>query len=136
MTSRTRTFQTRRGFGTVAVILTLTLVGATLLVTSSLFAHEIRRTRSAVAETQLRQLLVAGIPAARAQVGNTGPARDLPLDTPVDGAQVTLHLEPQNGGGLVATVTARYRGQIASQRLAFTPSGDLATATLEKTGGM
>src|SRR6185295_7718619 len=81
-----------RGFATMLVLASMIFLAAAIVGLSNLFAHEARRTRAAVAEAQLRQLLQAGVPAAQAElVANGNAQRDVAMTVPVDGAAMSLH---------------------------------------------
>jgi hypothetical protein len=82
-TSRCRT--RRRAFAGVLAITLLILVGATLAAVASAFAADARRTRLAVADAQLRQLLTAGAATAAAELQSGDlPSGPKPLTLPSD----------------------------------------------------
>jgi Tfp pilus assembly protein PilV len=116
------------GFSTIAVILSMVFIAMGVMSMTTLFVHEAHRTQAALAQTQLRQLLLAAVPAAQAEVLTPAP-RDVPLAVPVADAAVTLHVN-----GQTVRVTAVYRGFKAAQTLVF-ENGKLASATLDQTGG-
>jgi Tfp pilus assembly protein PilV len=126
-----------RGFATMMVIASMIFLAAAIVGLSTLFAHEARRTRAAVAETQLRQLLQAGVPAAQAELAANGnSARDVPMVVPVDGAKMQLHIVGAQTDAEVS-VAGTYRGFRASQRVRFTrvAGGWVVSDTrLEQTG--
>lgn len=117
-----------RGFSTVAIILSMVFIAMAVAAMTTLFAHEAQRTRAAIAQSQLRQLLLAATPAAQAEIRTPG-TREVILAAPVEGATVTLHVQ-----GQTVRVDAAYRGFSAVQTLVF-ENGKLAAATLDKTGG-
>jgi hypothetical protein len=103
-------------------------IGMAVMAVSALFAHEAQRTRTALAQTQLRQLLLAAVPAAQSEIQTPG-TRDVPLAVPVEGATVVLHVN-----GRAVKVVATYHGSQAAQSLVF-ENGKLASATLDQAGG-
>ncbi len=118
----------RRGFTAVAVMFATIFIGLAVMAMTVLFGHEAHRTQNALAQTQLRQLLLAAVPAAQSQIQTPG-TRDVPLAVPVEGATVTLHVV-----GRTVHVIAAYHGSKAAQTLVF-ENGKLASATLDQTGG-
>ena len=118
----------RAGFSTLAIIASMVFIAMAVMAMTTLFAHEAHRTRASLAQSQLRQLLLAAVPAAQAEVRTPG-RRDVALAVPVNGASVTLHVD-----GPAVRVTAVYRGFTAAQSLVF-ENGTLASATLDQTGG-
>ena len=122
----------RQGFAVLMVLGTMLLVGATVVGMGALCEHEMARTRSALTETQLRQLLTAAIPTAQAELAKTGPTeRDVTMPTPVDGAKVTLHVAMQPSAVPAAQVTVRAElgGYWASQAVHYESSGGGWTIT-------
>jgi Tfp pilus assembly protein PilV len=121
-----------RGVSTIAVILSMSFIVMGVAAMTALFNHEARRTRATLAQTQLRQLLLAAVPAAQAELnsdrqGATSPTRDVTLPTPLPDATVTLHVQNNT-----VRISATYRGYPASQTLIFS-NGTLVEATLEST---
>jgi type II secretory pathway component PulK len=122
-----------RGISTIAVILSMSFIVMAVAAMTGLFNHETRRTRATLAQTQLRQLLLAAVPAAQAELnsarqdGATPPTRDITLQTPLPDATVTLHVQNNT-----VRISATYRGYPASQTLTFS-NGTLVEATLEST---
>jgi Tfp pilus assembly protein PilV len=117
-----------RGFSTIAILLSMVFITMGVMAMTTLFVHEAHRTRAVIAQTQLRQLLLAAVPAAQAEIQRPG-AREVPLIVPVEGAAVTLHVQ-----GQTVRVAARFRGFQAVQTLVF-EDGKLASAALDQTGG-
>ena len=103
-----------RAFCTLLIIASMIFIVMAVVAMTSLFAHEAHRTHAALAQTQLRQLLLAAVPAAQAEI-QSGPAprpvRDVTLPVPVEGATLTLHID-----GDTVLVQATYRGAKASQK--------------------
>ena len=116
------------GFSTIAILLSMVFIAMAVAAMTTLFAHEAQRTKGAIAQAQLRQLLLAAVPAAQAEIKTPG-SRDVVLEVPVEGATVTLHVQ-----GQTVRVAAAYRGFAAVQTLVF-ENGKLASATLDQTGG-
>jgi hypothetical protein len=110
----------RRGTALIAVIFMFVLVAATLTALGVLFANEAKRTRSTVAGAQLRQLLLAAMPAASHELDKDGPAaRDVVVHTPVDGANLTLHIQPAADQTAHVKVTAKNPSSVAVQTLVY-----------------
>jgi Tfp pilus assembly protein PilV len=104
-------------------------LGIAIMGMTTLFAHEVRRTRTALAEAQLRQLLLAAVPAAQEQLRANTATRDVPLTVPIEEATVNLHI-----ANSTVTVEAHLRGFKATQTLQF-DNGKLISATLTQTAG-
>jgi hypothetical protein len=128
-----------RGFTTVVVVLHLVLVAATLTGIATLFAHEASRTQMAVAQTQLRQLLLASVPVAQAELKSNGIApRDIRTPIPVEGATLTLHILPPDtaaSANVRVRIEASFRHAKAAQVVTFAGEGKLVGAELEVTQG-
>ncbi len=118
----------RRGFTAVAVMFATIFIGMAVTAMTALFAHEAQRTRNALAQAQLRQLLLAAVPAAQTEIRTPG-TRDVPLAVPVEGAAVVLHVN-----GQTVRVDGTYHGSSAAQTLVF-ENGKLASATLDQSVG-
>jgi len=119
----------RRGYSIILVLTTMIFVSMAIMGMTTLFGHEVRRTRGALAEAQLRQLMVAAVPAAQEQLRAGGSVRDVPMSVPVEGASVVLHIS-----GTTVNVDARLRDFKASQTLEF-DNGKLVSASLTRTAG-
>ena len=140
--SRSKNMRTgRRGFAIMLVMGTMIFMGMAIVAMSVLFAHEARRTRSVVAAGQMRQMLLAAVPCAAAELsarGNT--TREIAIPTPVEGASLALHVAPGESGEGSALVMARagYRGYRAEQSIKFVRTADgswkLVDAKLTRTG--
>ena len=117
-----------RGFTAVAMMFATIFIGLGVMAMAALFDHEAHRTHAALAQTQLRQLLLAAVPTAQSEIQTPG-TRDVPLAVPVEGATVLLHVN-----GQPVKVVAAYRGFKAAQTLIF-ENGKLASTTLDQTGG-
>jgi len=117
-----------RGFTAVAVMFATIFIGMAVMAMTVLFTHEAHRTQAALAQTQLRQLLMAAVPAAQTEIQTPG-TRDVRLAVPVEGATVVLHVN-----GQTVHVAAAYHGSQAAQTLVF-ESGKLTSATLDQSGG-
>ncbi len=117
-----------RGFTAIAVMFATIFIGLGVMAMAALFNHEAHRTHAALAQTQLRQLLLAAVPTAQSEIRTPG-TRDVPLTVPVADATVLLRVN-----GQTVQVVADYRGFRAAQTLIF-ENGKLASATLDQTGG-
>ena len=118
-----------RGFMTMFVLSTFIFLAAAVVTMTAVFTHESNRTRTALAQTQLRQLLLAAVPEAQAQLRANPAPRDVPLAMPVEGASVVLHIS-----GDTVVVEARLRAFKAAQTLQF-ENGKLASSSLTQTFG-
>lgn len=130
----------RRGYTLMLVLAAMVLIAGAVAVMGSLFAHEVRRTRGVRAEAQLRQILLASVPAARAELAAHGDGtRDVKLTPPVDGIEWTLHIERTANGAAQVHVLAAYRGFKASQRVNFShgqgADWKVEDVKLEQSGG-
>jgi hypothetical protein len=120
-----------RGFVMIVAISLLALAGATLAVMATLFAGEAKRVQAASAETQLRQLLVAGEAVARSRL-NTGAATQavkVELPEQLAGAEVTVAGDAGN-----VRIEAQFLGRHAAQTVSYVRDGDkwrIAKVTLD-----
>ena len=125
----------RRGFATMIAVVMLTLVSATILGLTMLFAAEARHSRRVHGDAQLRQLLLAGAVLAEAHFDELGQQ---PWTAPLPGqltdrdATLTLQLQPDVG---VVRVEAGLGEHTAEQTLRFVRHEDawqLVEAHLER----
>lgn len=125
----------RRGFSTMMVILTMFAISGAVVGMATLFARDVTRTRQARAQIQLRQLLIASIPAARQELATNGTReRDVPVTVPLEGAALVIHVAPA-ASGVEVKVSANYGAFKAAQTLTFSANYDLTSATLTQTRG-
>jgi hypothetical protein len=130
----------RRGFATALVLGSMVFLTSAIVGMTSLFTHEVRRTRAMLAQTQLRQLLQAGVPTAQAELlANGTTERDLAMPVPVEGAAMSLHISAGTRPADEANVrlAGSLRGFRASQTVKFTrvAGGWVVTdAQLDQTG--
>lgn len=109
----------RRGFATMTAVIMLTLVSASILGLTLLFAAEARHSRRVHGDAQLRQLLLAGTVLAAAHLDEltqqpwTAP---LPEQLTDRGATLTLQLQPDVG---VVRVAGSLDERTAEQTLRF-----------------
>jgi len=116
----------RRGFTLIAVIFMFIVIGAAVAAMAVLFATENRRTMGTRAGAQLRQLLLASVPFAEAELQSRGTTvRIISLDTPVRGAKVTLTIQPVDEGKARVRVDAVMGKSAATQTLRYVQSGGL-----------
>lgn len=115
MTGTTR--RSNRAFATATALTLLAFVAVLLAAIGSWIGIEARRTRDAAAETQLRQLLIAGAVAAgdeSAAIGTTNVS--LPPTLADDAARLTIDIampsEVQRTVTVEASVAARHARQI------------------------
>lgn len=116
----------RPGFASVTAVILIALVGAALAAAVTLLGAESRRTRSAVEDAQLRQLLLAGEAGARQHLARRGAADGtavplaLPADLSAAGARVELRFSPDEAGdSCEVRVDASLGRRRASQSLRF-----------------
>lgn len=125
-----------RGFSTMLVILFMLFLSVVIMALGTLFSHQAHRTRALQAETQLRQLLLAAVPAAKEELKQHGTvSRDAEVTVPVDGARLVLHIAPVNIGETRVLAAAGLSDFKASQTLFFSNGGELQSATLMQTAG-
>lgn len=144
-----------RGFVTITVVMYLVIASGVLLGMATLFAHEASRTRGVQSQVQLRQLLLAGVPLAQAELQTGGSVpRTVEVKVPVDGATMTLRFLPPEtsgvpvavgpgtvnvtprGSGVQVHLEATYKGHQASQVVTLDQAGRLIGAELKFTGGV
>ena len=124
MTTRRRHVHTRApAFAAVTAIVLMGLVATTLAATVMVFAADARRTRAAVAEAQLRQLLLAGAADVRVRLDKGETTFDAKLATPADG-EVQLNSTADGDAAVNATVSATVASRRAEQTLRFIRDGD------------
>lgn len=119
-TQRALRDHSRRGFAGILAITLIILVGTTLAVVASAFSADARRTRMAVADAQLRQLLTAGAVIAQAQLraGNIQAehqSADLPPELNDRAATLTVLTSVESGTATIvveATVAADRARQV------------------------
>jgi hypothetical protein len=120
-----------RGFVMIVAITLLGLVGATLAVMAMLFAGEAKRVQSVMAETQLRQLLIAGEAAARSRLDAGATTQPVTVELPpaLAGASVTI-----SGDSTSVRIAASYQGRHAAQTVSYVKDGSawrISKLTLE-----
>lgn len=129
----------RAGLATVAALVLAGLASVALLAMVTLIRHDLIHTRRAIAETQLRQLLLAAEVAASESLtageGAGGPM-ELALPEGFDASsKITMLLEPLNNapGRLIVTAEAQHDGFFQAQTLHYRRTGAewvLESATL------
>ena len=130
-----------RGFMTVVAVFMVGLVTAALAVVAAAAASDLRRTRSVIANAQLRQLLLAAGAdvASRATAwGDQAPHSSWTMALPADlrGYAVQVRVGSADAATAEATVTADGDGLRATQRLTWTRTAGrwhLAAAELDGT---
>lgn len=117
----------RAGFATIAAILTITVVAAAVMAMTHQFRIDNNRTRSVRDESQLRQLLHAGVVEAlakwRTRVDNEKPPQDaiqleLPAHVVTRNASVAIKMQRVQDD-LVLEVTAVLDGETTRQTVRF-----------------
>jgi type II secretory pathway component PulK len=120
MIRATKRKNTSRGATLVAVLISFTLVAAAVTAMMVLFATQAKRTRSTLAGTQLRQLLLAAPPVALDELRRHGQtARDVTIHTPVKDATLTLHIQSKSNNNAEIHVTAKHQTTSATQTLTY-----------------
>ncbi len=133
----------RGGFATVVALFLVGLVAAALTTVTADLLADGRRTRSAVTEAQLRQLLLAGGAEAAARSARWpagGPAAEswsaaLPAELASAGYAVRAEARPTPAGSAVVVVTATGLGHRATERVQFAPVDGRWRATAAALGG-
>lgn len=132
----TRRLGERRGFAGILAITLLILVATTLAVVASSFSADARRTRVAIADAQLRQLLAVGALTATEHLrsGTISSERqtiDLPLELKDISATLAVSMSVANGTATVL-VEAALEADHARQVLRFEQrDGDWSIAAAE-----
>ena len=106
----------------MAIVL-MGLVATTLAGAAMVFAADARRTRAAVTEAQLRQLLIAGAADVQQRLAKGETTFDAKLPAPADGV-VQLTATPDGDAAIRITVTATLAPRHIEQTLHFTRDGD------------
>lgn len=105
-----------RGFATIIAVALIALIGVALAAMAAMARADFARTRQVQADTQIRQLLLAGESAARERLaagdaGGKAVTVDLPAVLKDDGTTLTLTLTrlapPAGGGGVAARIEVR-----------------------------
>lgn len=122
----------RNGFATATAMAVVALAAVALASLAALLASDGRRTRDALNDAQLRQLLLAGADEAGRRVGaddagaGGGTTVALPPDLEAAGGSVRLTVDPSGFGGgdvRVVHVEATYAGRRGGQVLRFRREG-------------
>jgi len=112
----------KSGFATITAIVMLGLVASMLAAMGMMFAADARRTRSAAAEAQLRQLLIAGAADVQQRLNKDQTTFDATFATPAEGnLRVTAAMD---GDGVRSVVLANLGPRHAEQTLRFTRAGE------------
>ncbi|HEX8525087.1 MAG TPA: hypothetical protein VF669_22740 [Tepidisphaeraceae bacterium] len=117
----------RSGFALFIAVTLLGLVAVTLVILATLVAADARKTRSAVTEAQLRQLLLAGEAIAQTRLSSGATVQgdvELPAELKTSGAKLTI-----TGDAPKTRIEAQCAGKPAVQEIAFIKSGDAWTIT-------
>ena len=130
----------RRAFATIAALGLIAVVGVTLAAVATLLAGDVKRTRRAAEDAQLRQLLLAGEAAARATLGATNQPGEVALKLPseLESAGITLMIERLDNADSAENVQFRVTarggdGRSIAQTLRYTRAAEgwrLQTAEL------
>jgi hypothetical protein len=115
---------TNRGFVSAMAIAMIFLVSAAVITLSIWFTTQARRTQATVAGTQIRQLLLAGIPASLDEIQARGISnRNVTVLTPVDGGQLLLTITKITDTTAMVQVNAELRGKKGAQQLQLEKTG-------------
>ena len=109
-------------FAAVAAVVLLGLVATTLAAMGMMFAADARRTRSSVAEAQLRQYLIAGAADVQQRVNKGQTSFDVTIPAPADGSMKLT--ATADGDAVRAVVTATLGPRHVAQTLRFTRQGE------------
>jgi hypothetical protein len=113
----------------------MVLMSGAVMGMGTVLRHEMSRTLDARSQMQLRQILFAAAPAARAELATNGSkARDVQVALPLEDAALTLHIAPAAQGSEV-TANATFRKARAAETLTFSQNFDLTGTTLTQTHG-
>ncbi len=116
-----RSTQANRGLATATALTLLAFVAVLLTAMGSWIRIDARRTRDAAAQTQLRQLLLAGAVAAGDESNLIGATNvTLPPQLKDDAANLKIEIVMPSEGERVATIEASVSGSHASQTVHFT----------------
>jgi hypothetical protein len=121
----TRRRTKRSAFAAVTAIVLLGLVASMLAAMGIMFAADARRTRDAVADAQLRQLLIAGAADVQQRLDKGQTRFDLKIEAPAE-ATMQVSAAAADGGddAIRATVLAHLGTRRRMQTLHFTRDGD------------
>ena len=109
-----------RGFATATALTLLAFVAVLLTALGSWIGMDARRTREAAAETQLRQLLLAGAAAAGEETAAAGATIvPLPSNLTHDAASLTIDIAMPLEGERTATIDASFAARHARQVVRF-----------------
>ncbi|MBI1372048.1 MAG: hypothetical protein GC159_04715 [Phycisphaera sp.] len=125
----------RRGFATIAAMMLVVLVGLAITALMTRLKNEADATRDAIAETELRQMLIAGALASPRLAIDPRPNAIVPADAPKRRDRLWLDLPPafaERNAAIVLTVhrdrrnlekhivvEARLDGRVAYQTLRY-----------------
>lgn len=124
-----RTRHGSRGIALLSALWLLAFLSIVLAAVSVALMIDVRRTREAETDAQLRQLLLAGAAEAATRLDDGSMAEDrrvaitLPEALQDRGAALTLRRERGEGTQTIVAVEAALDGRGASQTLRFTPDG-------------
>ena len=107
-----------RGTAFIAVIIMMVLIAAAIAAMGALFATEAKRTQSAIAGAQLRQLLLAADPAAREELARNPTPHELTLPTPI--GSLKLHIESASSNSATIRTTAHLADSTAISTTTYT----------------
>ena len=114
----------RTGFASILAIVSIGLVAAALTALSMWFASDSRRTASAKAEAQIRQLLLAGASDLSDHARRWGIAPPtqgwsirLPDDLVHDGAQLAIQIRPDSASSAYIDLSDSGAGRSGKQEL-------------------
>jgi len=126
MTTAARTSMARRGFATFVAVVSIAFVGSALLAMAYFFQSDIRRSQHHRAETQLRQLLLAGSIAAVEALEEHAPQtpREFTIRLPdeVDDSRLSVSFQRIDQTTCKATISAQVSDFASEQVLSFTRS--------------
>jgi len=109
----------KRGTALIAVIIMMTFVAAAVVAMGVLFTTETKRTRTTVEAAQLRQMLLAAEPAARAELARGTADRDVPLAIPINGGTLNMHFSDAGNGKALVRATAHIGDAVAVSAMTY-----------------
>ena len=117
----TRPPRLHRGFATATALTLLAFVAVLLTALGASIGMDVRRTREAAAESQLRQLLLVGAAAAGQEAAAAGATTlALPSNLTDDAASLTIHIAAPSESDRTATIDASFVARRARQVVRFT----------------
>src|SRR4051812_1565563 len=97
----------RRGFALITAVTLIGLVAMALAAVTLLFSANVRRTRDALADAQLRQLLLAGAQVATEQASSSASVNRIPLPPQFTEADLSWKVLQESDGNRSIHIDAK-----------------------------